>query len=36
LYFTGKDEAWVRIDGGKKRLSGPEIQQEILLRKGLL
>jgi len=36
LYFTGKDEAWVRIDGGKKRLSGPEIQQEILSRKGLL
>lgn len=36
LYFTGKDEAWVRIDGGKKRLSGPEIQQEILHRKGLL
>lgn len=36
LYFTGKDEAWVRIDGGKKRLRGPEIQQEILHRKGLL
>ncbi len=36
LYFTGKDEAWVRIDGGKKRLSGPEIQQEILHKKGLV
>jgi predicted HTH transcriptional regulator len=34
LYFTAKDEGWIRIDGGKKRLTGPEMQQEILRRKG--
>jgi len=35
LYFTGSNEAWVKTDGGKKRLSGPEIQQEVVKRQGL-
>lgn len=32
LYFTGQNEAYLKTDGGKKKLSGPAIQQEILKR----
>lgn len=32
LFFTHKDEAYVKTDGGKRRLNGPQIQQEILKR----
>lgn len=29
LYFTGGDEVFVKTDSGKKRLTGPEVQDEI-------
>jgi hypothetical protein len=32
LFFTIRDEAYVKTDGGKRRLNGPQIQQEILKR----
>lgn len=32
LYFTGGNEAFVKTDAGKKKLSGPELQDEILRR----
>jgi len=32
LYFTAQNEAYLKTDGGKKKLSGPAIQQEILKR----
>lgn len=32
LYFTGGNEAFVRIDGLKKKLKGPEIQDWIMRR----
>jgi tetratricopeptide (TPR) repeat protein len=32
LYFTGKGEAYVKTDGGKRHLSGPQVQEEILKR----
>jgi DNA modification methylase len=32
LYFTVKDEAWIKTQGGKKELKGPQLQQEILRR----
>jgi len=32
LYFTGKGDAWVKTDGGKKRLMGPEILEEYRRR----
>lgn len=32
LFFTNKDEAYVKTDGGKRKLNGPQIQQEILKR----
>ena len=32
LYFTNRDEAWVKTDAGKKKLTGPEMQQEIIKR----
>jgi hypothetical protein len=32
LYFTGRSETYVKTDGGKKRLTGPEIQEEIIKR----
>ena len=33
LYWTNKTEAYVRTDAGKKKLSGPEIQEEVLRRR---
>ncbi len=33
LYFTGSNEAWVKTDGGKKKLKGPELQDEIIRRR---
>jgi SAM-dependent methyltransferase len=32
LYFTSKGDAWVKTDGGKKRLIGPEILEEYRRR----
>jgi len=32
LYFTGGNEAFVKTDAGKKKLTGPEIRAEILAR----
>lgn len=32
LYFTIKDEAWIKTQGGKRELKGPQLQQEILRR----
>jgi hypothetical protein len=32
LYFTAGNEAFVRVDGVKKKLNGPEIQDWILRR----
>lgn len=32
LYFSIKDEAWIKTHGGKRELKGPQLQQEILRR----
>jgi DNA modification methylase len=32
LYFTGGNEAFVKTDAGKRKLTGPEIQEEVLRR----
>lgn len=32
LFFTSKDEAWIKTDGGKIQLKGPQLQQEVLRR----
>ena len=32
LYFTGGDEAFVRVDGVKQKLKGPAIQAWIMKR----
>jgi len=32
LYFTGGNEAFVKTDAGKKKLSGPALQDEVLRR----
>jgi hypothetical protein len=35
LFFTGSDEAFIKTDGGKKKLKGPQLEEEILRRHGL-
>lgn len=32
MYFTGGDEAFIKSDAGKKKLSGPELEDEIKRR----
>jgi hypothetical protein len=32
LFFTGSGQAWVKTDGGKRKLTGAEINEEIRTR----
>jgi len=35
LFFTGSDRTFIKTDGGRKELKGPQLEKEILRRHGL-